>query len=115
MPNWQSSEKNLVLALSADCQFCIESSGFYRALLDECRRQRVHTIAVLLQTNWEAKFYLQNQGMIVDEIQQAVLSDLDISATPTLLLIDTRGIIKNIWIGKLPSDREREVIAKLTS
>src|ERR1041385_230039 len=113
--NWQSSEKNLVLALSTGCQFCTESSGFYRALLDECRRWHVRTIAVLPQPNREAKFSLQNQGVIVDEIQQAALPDLDISATPTLLLIDTRGIIKNIWIGKLPSEKEREVIAKLTS
>jgi thioredoxin-related protein len=113
--NWQDSGKSVVLALSTTCHFCTESAGFYRELVQECQKQHVHTVAVLPQAVNEATSYLKNEGVTVDEVKQGSFPELQISGTPTLLLLDSRGVVKNVWFGKLPDNKEREVLSKLGS
>jgi hypothetical protein len=113
--NWMASPKNMVLAVSTTCHFCTESAPFYRQLVEECRRDHVRTIAVLPQPVNEAEAYLKGEGVAVDEIRQSPLGDLEVPGTPTLLLVDDRGVVDNVWIGKLPSDKEKEVLKKVGS
>lgn len=49
----------------------------------------------------------------MDEVQQDQRRNLNVAGTPTLLLVDNNGVVQNVWIGKLTSDGEREVLAKL--
>jgi peroxiredoxin len=111
--SWQANDKNLVLAVSTTCHFCTESAPFYRKLVEQCKQQHVHTIAVLPQTPAEAQAYLGGEGVAVDEIRQAPLSTLDVSGTPTLVLVDHAGVVKHVWVGKLPSTKEDDVVKTL--
>ncbi|HEY7403659.1 MAG TPA: redoxin family protein [Candidatus Angelobacter sp.] len=111
--DWQTGGKNLVFAVSTTCHYCTESAPFYRKLVEQCKQQHVHTVAVLPQTPAEAQAYLAGEGVTVDEIRQAPLSDLDIAGTPTLVLVDHTGIVKNVWVGKLPSAKEDDVVTTL--
>lgn len=113
--SWQSNNKNMVFAVSTTCHFCSESAPFYRELVTQCKQQHVHTIAVLPQPIPEAESYLKNEGVAVDEIRQATLTDLQIGGTPTLLLVDGSGTVKNVWVGKQPDDKEKEILSKLGS
>ncbi|MBZ5522873.1 MAG: hypothetical protein LAP21_11605 [Acidobacteriia bacterium] len=113
--NWQANQKNLVLAVSTTCHFCTESAPFYRQLVEYCRQQHVRTIAVLPQPVNEAEAYLKGEGVTVDEIRQTPLNEIEVSGTPTLLLVDSGGVVRNVWVGKLPGDKEKEVLKKLTS
>ncbi len=112
--NWQASDKNLVFAVSTTCHYCTESAGFYRKLVEQCKQQHVHTVAVLPQPQAEAQAYLAGEGVNVDEIRQAPLSDLDIGGTPTLVLVDQVGVVKHVWLGKLPSATEEDVVTTLS-
>lgn len=111
--NWQANDKNLVFAVSTTCHFCTDSAGFYRKLVEACKQQHVHTIAVLPQTPTEAQAYLGGEGVSVDEIKQSDLPTLEVSGTPTLLLVDHAGAVKRVWVGKLPSNKEDEVMSTL--
>jgi len=111
--DWGGSESSLVLAVSTTCHYCTESAAFYRRAIAECRQQHVHTVAVLPQPPAEAEAYLKGEGVAVDEIRQATLPDLEISGTPTLLIVDRSGRVRNVWPGKLPGEKEDEVMAKL--
>jgi hypothetical protein len=82
--------------------------------VEECKQQHVHTVAVLPQSQAEAQAYLAGEGVSVDEIRQAPLSDLDIAGTPTLVLVDQVGVVKHVWLGKLPSEEEAEVVTTLS-
>jgi hypothetical protein len=110
---WQAHEKNIILALSTTCHFCTESAGFYRELVQSCKQQHVRTIAVLPQSTKDAELYLKNEGVVVDEIRQVTLPEVEINSTPTLLFVDSHGVVKNAWFGKLPKDKEKEVFTKL--
>jgi hypothetical protein len=111
--NWQANGKTMVFGISTTCHFCTESAPFYREVVQRCAQQHVKTIAVLPQSTTEAKAYLAGEGVVVDEIRQSALPDLEIGGTPTLLLIDKDGIVRQVWIGKLPGDREKDVLTKV--
>ena len=113
--SWQGNGKSVVFALSTTCHFCTESAGFYRELVQECQKQHVHTVAVLPQAVDEAQSYLKGEGVTVDEVRQGHFPELQINGTPTLLLLDNSGIVKGVWFGKLPADKEKEVLEKLRS
>jgi hypothetical protein len=113
--SWQPNNKTIVLAVSTTCHFCSESAPFYRELVSQCKQQHVRTIAVLPQAIGEAQTYLQNEGVAVDDVRQVVFHDIPISGTPTLLLVDGSGTVKDVWVGKLPDSKEKEVLSKLTS
>jgi len=38
------------------------------------------------------------------------LADVNVSGTPTLLLIDQTGHVLRVWVGKLDENRERDVM-----
>jgi hypothetical protein len=107
--NWQDSPKNVVLVLSTTCHFCKESSGFYRKLVDDCR-SHARTVAFFPQTPQEAQAYLKAEDVQVDEVKHANFQSLQIGGTPTLLLVDSNGIVQKVWLGKLPEAREKEVL-----
>ena len=105
--DWSKNEKTLVMAISSTCRFCTESAAFYR---DIRARTHVHTVAVLPQSVNDGRNYLSNLGVQVDEVLQAPLSSINVSGTPTLMLISHDGTVLRRWIGKLPPDLEKEVL-----
>jgi len=111
--HWEAGRKNIVLALSTTCHYCNESAEFYRQLVKQCEAHGVRTIAVLPQTVNEAQAYLAGKGFRVDEVRQSSLLALEITGTPTLLLIDGQGKVERVWFGKLPPEKEKDVLAKL--
>jgi len=36
-----------------------------------------------------------------------------VDGTPTLLLVNEKGEISNSWVGKIPKEKEKEVISQL--
>jgi hypothetical protein len=57
--------------------------------------------------------YLSEQGVLVDEIINASLSVVNVSATPTLLLVDRSGNVTDVWVGKLDSSKETAVAQRI--
>ena len=112
--DWSRSDKTLVFALQRGCHFCAESAPFYQRLKKEqAKLSRTRYIAVLPQSVDEATDYLNGLSVSVDEVKQSRLDTIEVDGTPTLLLVDNKGIIKNVWVGKLSTERENDVISKL--
>ena len=100
-----------MLAISSTCHFCSDSAPFYKTLLQNKKDTRV--VAVLPQSVEEGKSYLQRLGVSVDEVRQLPLNKIGVHGTPTLILIDTSGSVKNSWVGKLPTEKEADVVKHL--
>lgn len=116
LPNidWSRSERHLVLVLQKDCRFCTESAPFYQKIITTLnQRLDVQLIAALPQPVSESKDYLYGLGVAVSEIRQADPSSLGATGTPTLLLVDRSGTVRDVWVGKLPPAKEQEVFSQV--
>ena len=102
----------LVLALQKGCRFCDESAPFYRRLWQQRSSSEPRIIAVVPGNKAEVSKYLGELGVAVDGIVNASLADIHVSATPTLVLVDRSGRVSNVWVGKLDTNRENEVIER---
>jgi|SRR5919206_4631908 hypothetical protein len=112
--DWGKSDRTLLLVLQAGCHFCTESAPFYQRLAREtAQKSGVHLVAVLPQDVAEGSKYLNSLGVPIEDVRQAQLDTLGVSGTPTLILIDGKGVVMKSWVGKLTGDREAEVLDQL--
>lgn len=100
-----------MLAVSSTCHFCSESAPFYKTLASNKGDTRI--VAVLPQSIEEGKKYLEKLGVMVDDVKQVALDEIGVSGTPSVLLVDNSGVVKNVWFGKLPADKEQVVLDAL--
>ena len=108
--SWEKSGKTLLLVLSTTCRYCTESAPFYQQLAQrKGSRDDVRIMAVLPQSPDEARKYLSDHGITVDQVRQAALGDVQAKATPTLIMVDKNGSVIESWVGKLPPEKEAEV------
>jgi hypothetical protein len=110
--DWGKNGRTLILAISTRCHFCAESAPFFKRVEKE-RPRDVKLVALLPQPVEEARRYLDGEGVHVDEVRQASPQSIGVAGTPTLLLVDARGKVSNVWRGKLQPDDEEKVIATL--
>ena len=61
----------------------------------------------------QARQYLTNHEIQLNDIKQLGLGSLGVTGTPTLILVDTNGVVIGWWVGKLSPTQEAEVLAKL--
>lgn len=88
--------------------------SFYKAVIEKSGKD-VKFVAVMPQTIEDARQHLKSFRLDVNEVHNASLSSIGVTATPTLLLVGQDGIVLDSWRGKLKADKEAEVIAKLSS
>lgn len=111
--DWNKSDKTLLMVLSSNCRYCTESAPFYQQLAQQkVGREDVRLIAVLPQSVGEAQQYLSTHGISVDEIRQPVTGAVYARATPTLIMVDKTGSVVESWVGKLPPEKEAEVLSR---
>jgi thioredoxin-related protein len=112
--DWSKSDKNLLLVLSNTCHFCTESAPFYQRLVQErTQRDTFRLAAVLPQPVNEGRSYLNGLGVNINEVKQLSPSAIRIRGTPTLLLVNSAGVVTDEWLGKLPPQKENEVLNRL--
>lgn len=109
--DWNKGDQTLLMVLSTNCRFCTESSPFYQRLVQQKGgRGDVRLVAVLPQSVIEAQKYLSDHDISVDEVRQSVPGAFYANATPTLILVDRTGSVVESWAGKLPPQKELEVL-----
>lgn len=115
IPNydWSKKSKNIVLVLQKGCRFCTESASFYQKLIKEIQNQDVEIITVLPQNKEDSNNYLEELGLKNIETRQSTMSSLQVKGTPTIFITNNKGEITNLWVGKLSSEKEIEVISHL--
>lgn len=110
--DWAKNKRTLVLAISTQCHFCTESAPFFQRIQKD-RPKDLKMVAVLPQAVDEGRKYLEGQGVQVDDVKQATLNSIGVIGTPTLLLVDGKGTVAQVWEGKLKPDQEGGVLAVL--
>ena len=108
--DWSKNKKNVLLVLQVGCRFCSESAEFYQTLLDQTKDKGVNVLAILPQSREESRNYLDKLQLSNLDTKQAALNTIDVSGTPTLIITDDKGQITNVWVGKLPPEKQNEVL-----
>jgi thiol-disulfide isomerase/thioredoxin len=112
--SWNDSDETVVLALSNKCHFCTESAPFYQKLTRELADQKnVRVLAVFPQEVNEGKKYLDGLNVPITNVAQATLDSLGVRGTPTLVIVDKNGTVKQSWVGRLTAERETEVLSRI--
>ncbi len=110
----QANQKTLLLVLQKDCQFCTESMPFYKTLIEKSKKKGIQVVAVLPDSREEGIQYLKENGVDnIREIRQVSPNKINVRGTPTLILMDDTGEVLNLWIGKLSTEKEKEVMENL--
>ena len=112
--DWEKNKKSLVFFLRKDCTYCTSSAPFYRQLIEDASKRNVKCVAVLPNSGDEARKYLQYLELPIENIQTGSLSSYKISVTPTVLFVDSQGIVRSAWFGASPQ-QEQEMRNKLVA
>ncbi len=111
LPNedWTKNGRTLLLGLSTGCQSSTASAPFYQQL----QGGNAKLVAVLPQTTSQSEEYVKKLGLTVDEVKETTLDSLGIPGTPTLILVNERGVATDVWVGKLTPAQESQVLQRL--
>jgi len=112
---WEESGKTVVLALSTTCGYCAASAKFYSRLLVTTTRVHIPVIGVFPQSVDESRRYLQALELPLKDIRQLPGQSIHVTGTPTLMIVDSRGIVTDAGVGLLSPSGESEVLSKLNS
>lgn len=114
---WKGARKNVVLLLSTRCTFCAESTPLYRQL--SAMRQRTPTSISLMVASFDPpekmRDYLTHENIAVDNVVQANSGFARVSVTPTVFLVDSHGVIRRVFFGKLNWIQEKRLLSALES
>jgi len=102
----------LILVLQKGCRFCEASALFYRKLR-EVKLPGQRMLAVIPGETFHTTRYLVEYGLVMDQVVNASLAEAGVLFTPTLLLVDESGSVKEAWAGQLDPAKEAEVIKRL--
>ena len=111
------ADRTLVLALSPQCGYCTESMPFYKRLVDE-RNQKGSNVKVVAAVGQPEALQPEQASLTSAGVTPDALIDLDfqtlkINGTPTVLLVDGKGKVLDVWFGKLTEGDEKKVLATL--
>lgn len=111
--DWGKYRRTLLIVVASGCHFCSESAPFYQRLAQQMAgKSNIQMIAVLPEPPDEGQKYLRQLGVPIKDVVQASLSSIEVRGTPTLVLVSDQGVVLDSWIGKLPVDKETEVVSK---
>ncbi len=109
---YEGKSTTLLLFASAHCKHCQASSGFYKKLFQTMEKRRSEVQAAVVfpkadgQYDWVNAYGLP-QSVVLVQIDQL---QLDISGTPTIVLVDEKGIVKKSWVGQLNFIEEQQLL-----
>jgi hypothetical protein len=114
---WQESDSTIVLALSAKCPYCVASIPFYRTLDGFVHRplgKSKWSLTVISADPVESiRGFLDAQSITADHVFVTQLGALGLTATPSLLVIDSHGTVRAAFAGKLQPSEEESLMKML--
>src|SRR5262245_3224669 len=112
--NSSSGTFTVFVAVSSVCSFCTESMAFYGRLVDTVKsnHRSVRVVFGSVEPVATTIRYLAEHAVKPDEII-GLPDTIPIKGTPTLLVVDERGVVKDGWLGRLTAQQERALIGML--
>lgn len=113
---WEKAARTVVIFISTTCPACLESASFYRAMSAVTKAASGLRFLVLSSESkdvvdaWLARNEIHPHES-VSMREDPLIAGLFL--TPTLLIVDDAGIIRDVVIGKLGPNQEQHLWARL--
>lgn len=108
---FSAADATVVLFLSSRCRFCADSLDFYRRLSEAkaSSKRRVRVVAAGREPAPILDHFLATGGVAIDQVVSTGERPTA-SSTPTIVIVDRRGIIQGAWIGRLSQEGEMSIV-----
>jgi hypothetical protein len=103
--------------MDANCDSCRESVPFFTMLVDKLRGKPgdARLIAMFQGGEEQTRRYAEQSRLNTDTIFGVDFKLLDLSALPSIILIDSTGTVLDFWIGKPSKDTEQQILRQITA
>jgi hypothetical protein len=110
--DWQAAPFSVLLQISSTCRFCNESMPFYKQLITarQAKAAKVPLIVASGDAVAVMRKYLEDRQVIVDKVLHSRLESLG-TGTPTVYIVDSKGLVRRAFIGELDSSGEKELLS----
>jgi hypothetical protein len=115
--DFSKHNKTLILGLQEGCEFCEASMPLYERIISERNRLMAdtHVVVVAPKRNDHIDVYLKDKGVAPDQIVYIEPnSSLHLKVTPTLLVVDRRGVIVETKAGFLAEGVSDQFVKSVT-
>lgn len=110
--DFRKSPNTLLIAIDADCQYCIAAIPFFKKLVHEGRDDSsVRIIAMFQNKEEDTKHFLSEHGLEVEFIANTDLAALRVNATPTVIWVDADRKILAAYEGLFQENQEAQFFA----
>ena len=115
--DYNVATRTLVLALSTTCHYCNESAPFYKRLLAEQQASgnRTQMVAVFPNSKTAVERYQAQNQLYFKCVTELKNITPNVTATTTLIVVDSTGHVLDFWVGKLSKEDEEQVVTMLKS
>lgn len=109
------SGNSLLIFSSTKCAYCLDSIPFYRKILEKQLSNGTFQVIGVFQEdrNEVQKYIAANKLSLKEIITEFDYRKVNISSTPTLILVNNKGDIIDFWTGSIPSSYESKVISSI--
>ena len=113
--DYRSSNQTLLIVLNTDCSYCRESLPLFRNLSNAQPQdsKALHIVALFPNKESQVAQYVKENHFPVETVSEVDLSKLGVSGTPTMILVNDRGEVRDFWLGKLENSEAEEVFRAL--
>lgn len=112
--NWAKNGRTLLFVLSTECGFCKASTDFYKQTVQAKQSARnIEFVALFPQDLQQSEKYLKDHDIAIRNVKQSMPFVVGANGFPTLLLVNNSGTVQKAWVGKLPVEQEKDVLASI--
>lgn len=106
--------QTVLLALSSNCRECAEGAAFYQVLARSLQNRRsILLVALLPDPPADAGDYFTEMGISVTNVRHVDFFSLGIRRTPTIAIVNSKGVVTDVWVGALAPPMQMEVLRRL--
>jgi hypothetical protein len=112
--DYKITQGTMLIALDTECKHCIRALPFYKEIA-RTAKPNLQIVAVFPNPDERVQEYAKLHELGFATQSSVDLSQLNISATPTLILADNDGRVIDFWIGGSSPESQSRMILTLSA
>jgi hypothetical protein len=116
--DYKQHQKSILFFVSPDCSHCVQSLPTYQRLFDKAKALATggSTKTLLGLFEDDNKYaHFAARGFTIPGKANIPFHKYNVRATPTIVIVDRKGIISDFWIGELSADAESGLMRVIES